>query len=194
MKIDDSIMEVRGSAVQTVPIALVQKFGKNALNTWLESLSSEARLIYGSPINDKSWYPLKQILIEPMASIAQLFYNNDYKKAGWEFGNYSVELGVKGLKKLIFKIITPGIIISKAVDILPTYYRPCKLKTVKNMKGSAIFQIINFPDIDETTEYRIAGWMFGALKINNVNKPKVEITQFLSKKQAYTEYHLNWIP
>ncbi|MCK4762557.1 MAG: hypothetical protein KAW12_10205 [Candidatus Aminicenantes bacterium] len=186
-------MEVRGKAIKTIPIGIKNKFGEESLQQWLEKITPQAREVYSSKINDKAWYPLKEILVEPMANIAHLFYKWDLEKAGWEFGEFSANSGIKGAYRLVFKTLPPAYFISKAVKILPSYYRPSAIQVLENKKGSAVFRITEFPEIDKTTEFRVAGWMLMALKINGQITPKVEITKLLSNKDPYTEYHLSWL-
>ncbi len=115
-------MEVRGKAIYTIPKGIVKKFGKEGLDRWLDSISPGAQAVYNSLINPKDWFPLKEILVKPMANIAQLFYNWNLEKAGREFGGFSAGYGIKGLYRMFFKLVSPGHIIDKAVDILPSYY------------------------------------------------------------------------
>ncbi len=55
-----------------------------------------------------------------------------------------------------------------------------------------MFRITHFPEIDKTTEYRIAGWMLAALRINGQKDPEVKITKLLSNFDSCTEYQLFW--
>ena len=127
-------MEVRGKAIYTIPKGIVKKFGKEGLDRWLDSISPGAQAVYNSPINPKDWFPLKETLVEPMANIAQLFFDWNLEKAGWEFGGFSAEYGIKGLYRMFFKLASPGHIIDKAVDILPFYYKPSAIEVVENKK------------------------------------------------------------
>lgn len=187
-------MEVRGKALETIPRGVLDNFGDDGLQQWLEKIPEEARELYSAKIDTKAWYPLKKMLVEPMANIAQLFYDWDLEKTGWEFGEFSVRYGIKGLHRLGFKTLPPSYFISKAVEILPSYYRPSKIDVLENRKGYACFRITEFPEIDKTTEFRIAGWMLTALKINNQKEPEVKVAKFLSNLDPYTEYHLSWGP
>ena len=185
-------MEVRGKAIYTIPKGIFKKFGKEGLDRWLDFISPGAKVVYSFPINTKDWFPLKETLVEPMANVAQLFYDWNLEKAGWEFGGFSAEYGIKGLYGMFFKLASPGHIISKAVDILPSYYRPCALKVVENKKGFALIRITHFPEIDKTTEYRIGGWVLTALQINGQKNPEVKITKLLTNFDSCTEYQAFW--
>jgi hypothetical protein len=185
-------MEVRGKALETIPKGVLENFGEDGLNQWLEKISEEARKLYSAKIDVKAWYPLREMLVEPMANIAHIFYNWDLEKAGWAFGEFSVRYGIKGLHRLGFKALPPSYFISKAIEILPSYYRPSEIEVLENEKGLACFRITKFPEIDKTTEYRIGGWMLSALKISGQKEPKVKITKLLSDRDPYTEYHLSW--
>ena len=71
-------------------------------------------------------------------------------------------------------------------------YLRVDMTLVENEKAPAIFQITHFPDIDKTTEYRVAGWMLGTLKINGVKESDVKFTKFLTNFKSCTAYRLSW--
>ena len=187
-------MMVRGKAIEIIPEFIKKNFGDEGLIYWLHQITDKARQVYESKIDDKQWYPLKSILIEPTANISQLFFKWDLKKAAWTLGRFSAEQRFSGVSRLIVKFPSPNFFIDKGIEYLPDYYRPCQMKVVKNTDGHGIVHIVKFPEIDLTTEYRIGGWIERGLEMNGCKDLRVEITKSLVRFDAYTEYSIKWKP
>jgi hypothetical protein len=187
------MVEVKGAAVKSMPKYIVKKFGKDGLNQWLDKISYEAYSVYTSHIKTKDWYPMKTVLIEPTANIAQLFFNWDLKRAAWDCGRYSADFGLKGVYRVFIKMGSPKFLIDKASEILPTYYKPSSIKVKNYQDGDVTVHITKFPEIDKTIEYRIGGWMQRALEICGCKKVQVAITKSLTNHNSFTEYKLKWL-
>ena len=111
-------MEVKGTVIHTIPKSILNIYGPYGLKRWLELISPDARRVYSSEVDIEAWYPLKKILIEPTANIAQLFFDWDLKAAAWEFGRISAEARFKGLLKIAVKIGSPNFFVNKAGEYL----------------------------------------------------------------------------
>jgi hypothetical protein len=184
--------EVKGRVLKSIQKYIQKKFGKEEFDRWLDAISVEAYTIYAQPIDVNEWYPIKTALIDPMANVAQLFYKWDLKEAAWEFGRYAVDFGLKGPYKALVRITSAKTMIHKAGDLLATYYRPCNAEVEKYEEGHALVRIKEFPEVDKTTEYRIAGWVQRGLEINGCKNVNVEITRSLTTFDPYTEYKITW--
>ena len=57
-------MEIKGTAVISLPKFIREKFGDESYGQWLDSLSPEARDIYTGNLYPSFWYPLREILAE----------------------------------------------------------------------------------------------------------------------------------
>lgn len=185
-------MQVRGKAIVIIPGFIKKKFGDEGLIYWLNKITPAARKVYESKINGDQWFPLKEVLIEPTANIAQLFYKWDLQTAAWELGRYSADYRFSGIGKLLIRFPSPNFFVNKGVEYLPEYYRPCGLKIEENQEGFAVVRIIEFPEIDSTTEYRIGGWIERGLEMNGCKKLSVKITRSLTRFDSFTEYRINW--
>ena len=113
--------EVKGVIIASTPRMILEKYGQYGLKKWLELISPTARRIYSADINPDAWFPLKEALIEPMANIAQLFFDWDLKKAAWEFGRMSADNRFHGLLKLLVKIPKTSTLVEKAGEYLTGY-------------------------------------------------------------------------
>ncbi len=186
------MMEVRGAVLKTIPKFIRKKFGKKGLEQWLDTISVEAYTAYNVTIDNNEWYPLKKVLIEPTANIAQLFYQWNLKDAAWECGSYSAESALSGMNRVLVKMGSVESLIQKATEIFPTYYRPCAMELGDQSDGFVSARITQFPEMDKTTEYRIAGWIQRAMEINGCKDVTVEIPVSLTSFEPYTEYKVSW--
>jgi len=184
-------MKVRGSALAFMPKCVQKKFGSEGFKRWLSLIPPYARLVYSNSIDPKDWYPLKELLIQPTANLLQLFYNWDFQGA-WELGRMSAEYSLRGLYKVFFRLNSPGVLISKASEILPTYYEPSTMQLIENSPGLGVVRITRFPEIDKILEYRIAGWMEAAMEISGCTQVRVEIPKSLTQLDPYSEFRVTW--
>jgi hypothetical protein len=184
--------EVKGAIIHSIPKSILDKFGQYGLKRWLELISPYARNVFSSPVNQEAWFPLKETLVEPMANIAQLFYDWDLKTAAWDFGRLSADVRFHGVLKLLVKIPSATSLINKAGEFLASYYRPCSIYVPVSEPKFCVVRITQFPELDKTTEYRICGWMERALEISGCKNVRVEIIKSLTNFQPVSEYELRW--
>lgn len=184
--------EVKGVIIHSIPKSILDKFGQYGLKRWLELISPQPRKVFSSEIDQEAWFPLKEMLVEPMANIAQLFYDWDLKAASWEFGRLSADVRFHGILKILAKIPSPTTLVNKAGEYLSSYYRPCTIYVPVSEPKFSMVRISNFPDLDKTTEYRICGWMERSLEISGCKGVKVDIVKSLTNFQPVSEYELRW--
>jgi hypothetical protein len=184
--------EVKGVIIHSIPKTILDKFGKYGLKRWLELISPNAHRVYSSEIDQEAWFPLKEMMIEPMANIAQLFYDWDIKAAAWEFGRLSADFKFHGLLKILAKIPAPATLVNKASEELVSYYRPCSIFVPVSEPKFCVMRVTRFPELDKTTEYRICGWMERSLEITGCKGVKVDIVKSLTNFQLVSEYELRW--
>lgn len=186
------MMEVKGVIIKSTPKIILDKFGQYGLKKWLELISPAARKIYTSEINPEAWFPLKEMLIEPMANIAQLFYDWDLKKASWDFGRMSADVRFHGVLKLLVKIPKTNSLVERASEYMASYYRPAIIHVPLSDNKFCIVRITQFPELDKTTEYRMCGWMERSLEIAGCKNVRVDIVKSLTNFQPVSEYELRW--
>ncbi|MCP4148430.1 MAG: hypothetical protein GY757_11840 [bacterium] len=185
-------MEVKGVALKIIPKYIRKKFGRDGLKNWLEAISPEAREVYSKSIDANKWYPVKTLLIEPTANIAQLFYKWDLKAAAWDCGRYSAEYGLTGVYRMFVKMGSHSFLIEKTKDLMPNYYNHSKMEISESNDGMVKLRITEFPEMDKTIEYRICGWIQRALEINGCINVEVEIVRSLTTNDPYTEIKVTW--
>jgi hypothetical protein len=185
-------MEVKGTAVATIPLFVKQQHGDNAFRQWLDTLTPEARDTLGDSVLPSVWYPMREILVEPTRAICDLFYDGDNVGAV-ELGRFSAKVGLSGVYRLFVRISSPEFIIARASQILPTYYRPSSMIVAEKGPGYAVIRVTEFPEPDTLVEHRIMGWMKHALQICGVKSEEIRIAESLTEGAPHTEFHVNWI-
>lgn len=184
-------MEVKGEALQSIPLFILKKFGNKGFEKWIAVLSPEAKKIYQSPIDKSVWFHMKTALVEPTQAMCDVLYNKSTRGA-WDCGRYSAEYGLKGIYKVLVKLSSPQILIKKAGPILVNYYRPGKIEVDDVDATHVVVRITEFLEMNRVVEYRIAGWMERALEICGCINVTVNITKSLAENDKCTEYSIVW--
>lgn len=184
-------MEVKGTAIITIPLFIKKRFGEGGFKQWIEALTPEARRVYQDHVFSSSWYPLKELMIEPLRKMCFLFYAGDLKGAR-ESGRFSADHSLKGIYKILVKLGSPEFMLGKAGTILGVYYNPSEMKVVESRKGQGIMQITKFPNMDRVLEIRIVGWMERALEISGGKEPDIKVTKSLTAGDPLSEFIATW--
>lgn len=184
-------VEVKGTAIINIPLFIKDRFGEGGVNQWIDALTPEARKVYPASVLVSSWYPLKELLIEPLRKMCGLFYAGDLKGAR-ESGRFSADYSLKGIYKILVKLGSPESMLDRAGTIMGLYYNPSEIKVVERRKGQGIMQISNFPDMDRALEIRIVGWMERALEISGGKQPDIKVTQSLTAGDPLSEFIATW--
>ncbi|MCJ7772303.1 MAG: hypothetical protein MUP22_04115 [Desulfobacterales bacterium] len=184
-------MEVKGSAVNSVPEFVRVKFGER-FDEWLDSLSEESKKIMKEHIIPAiSWYPIKPSIIEPTRKICELFFGND-EKGAWEAGRFSADKGLIGVYKIFVKLGSPKFIVGRAATIFSSYYKPSSMEIADQSEKKVVLHIIEFPELERLVELRICGWIERALEISGAKTVKVELTKSLTRQDPVTEIVVEW--
>lgn len=184
-------MQVKGTALRTTRDFVKTRFPE-IFEKWINSLAPDSKKIYSSTIDATAWYPYKEAYSHPVEKIMELCYRGDRKTGGDELGSWSAEVSLKGFYKVFLLIASPQFLLQRASKIFTTFYEPSEIEASITGSNDAILRIIKFDNIDESIEYRIAGWIRKALELANCNTPRYEIKKFLSKGDGATEIFFHW--
>ena len=180
-------MDAKGSAVEILPKFIMNTFGKDSFNRWLNSLPPKAKAEFSDGILSFRWYPLRSLLVLPTQRFCELFYDGDLKGA-LEVGRFSADYALKGVYKLFVRVRSPEFLIKRAHKILPTYYRPCAMELVEISSSRSTLRITEFEEMDEVIELRMKGWMEKALEISGATNVNISIPKSLTKNDPYTDF------
>jgi len=184
-------MEVKGTAVTTIPLFVKKKHGEAAYEKWLGALSPKARGAFSGMVLSSAWYPLHEMLVEPTQAICDMFYGGSMQGAV-ELGRLSADHGLRGVYRLFVRVSNPEFIIQRAGQILPTYYRPSGMKVTEHARGRAVVRVTEFPEPHPVVEHRILGWMGQALEICGVKNVRGAIRSSMASGAPHTEFDLTW--
>jgi len=186
-------MNVKGTALAVLPIFIENKFGKEGLNRWLDSLDSQASALFKDPnaVKINQWYPLKESYLEPTAVMCDLFYGNDPKGA-WEIGRFSADYALKGVYKAFVKMTSVSFFIKRASLLMTTYYQPSAMELKSSTYSQAILHMTEFPESHRLIESRIGGWIQRSLEIHGCQEVRVDIVKSLAEGDPHTELVLSW--
>jgi hypothetical protein len=172
-------MQVKGTAVQTIPLFVKTKFGEQAFQKWLDSLAPDVRKIFASDVLAPVWYPLKEGLIDPTIKLCELHYQGRMDGA-LEQGRFSAEHGLKGVYRFLVKFASPDTLVAKASSIMPTYYQPSAMEIVEKGPKTTTVRITKFETPHTVVEYRIKGWIERALELSGAKTPKAQISSSMA--------------
>ncbi len=113
-------------------------------------------------------------------------------KGAWELGKQGAEYSLHGMYKIFVQLGSVSFIMNRAVKILPAFFKPSALEVVETSGNSCILHITEFPGINKVMEYRIAGWIEGALDIHGCKNINLDIPMSMGDGQRYTEYIITW--
>ena len=185
------MMEVKGEALQSLPLFIIKHHGRDAYSRWLNALPLETRRFFRGDIEKEEWYPLGPMMSDPTRILCKMFYIKSLRGA-FESGRFSAEYGLKGVKRLLIKLSSPDLLIEKAGTILPSYYRPSAMAIIEHSHNQGIAHITEFPEMDPFIENRIAGWMSRALELSGCKNVRIMIPKSLTKGHAVTEFQVIW--
>ena len=107
-------------------------------------------------------------------------------------GRFSADYALNGVYKIFIKMGTPSFIIKRASRILPTYYRPSTMKSLKTTAKSTTLEITEFPKMDQYIEERIYGWIQRALEISGCKGLIVLTSKSFTRGDDITEFQISW--
>lgn len=184
-------MQVKGTALRTTRDFVKTRFPEY-YDRWIGSLTPESKKLFTSTIDATAWYPYREGYSVPVGKIMEICFNGDKRTGGEQLGSWSAEVSLKGFYKVFLLIASPQFLLQRASKIFTTFYEPSEIEASIMGSNDAILRIVKFDQIDESVEYRIAGWVRKALELANCNSPRYEIKQFLSKGDKATEIYFHW--
>jgi len=188
---EEGHMQVKGTAVQTIPLFIKKKFGEEGHKKWLGRLSEAVRLTFSMTILDVAWFPLNAGVVEPTVTLCDLFYGGSMEGAV-EQGRFSAECGLPGIYKLQVTQVSPDLLVYKAGEILQSYYQPCTVEIVEKSPKSASVRITRFDTPHLVIEHRIKGWIERALQVSGAVTPDVHVTESMAGGARYTVFVASW--
>jgi hypothetical protein len=184
-------MKVKGTVLTSVAGFVKDNF-PNREDEWLDGLPSKSKDIFSSAIMAANWYDFEAGLLEPSLHAAQLFYEGQIEKAGWEMGRHSAEVGLKGIYKVFVLVASPQFLMRRSSRVLSSFYQPSVVKVSHDQPNTLNVCITEFEGSHPITEARIGGWMEKALEICGGQSIQVQIPKSIAEGDEETLYTIRW--
>lgn len=175
-------MFIKGTAIKSTRDFLLSKFAQK-YNDWLISLPAESRKFYSDLIISSKWYPVFESTIIPLQKAAELFYNGNAKKAFYEIGVQSANIGFSGAYKGFVENSDIKNIIDYSMLIFETYYSGGEMKMI-NEKCFIKYSFFGFDKKEELIAYRLAGSIQNlfSFAVGNIEQVQCDIFELEENK------------
>lgn len=184
-------MRIRGAIIIALKQYVLDNFGKEGVEKWIESLEPDSRNIFLSTIRPRAWYPFIDGSLEPENKICELFHDGDIKKS-WLVGRYVADEGLKGIYRFFVKHGNPNFIIKKAGFVMNSFFDDAKIEVLEFGPKSVAVRLVEFEGIDEMLEWHIGGWIERAFEIVGCENIKIDIVKSLARGDDVTGYMVSW--
>lgn len=185
-------MQVKGTAVKTTRDFVRTRY-PDRYDQWLSLLTPDSQSLFHSTLDATAWYPYKTAYAEPVRRIMEMFFGNNLQLGGDQLGAYSAEIALKGFYKVFLLIASPQFLLQRASKIFTTFYDPSVVEAEMAAPNVGVLRIKKFDEIDESVEFRIAGWIKKALEMANCNETSYAIKKSMARGEDFTEIHFTWL-
>lgn len=158
---------------------------------WLASLPEASRDIHGGRILPSSWYPVSDALAVPLEAVVEQLHGGD-ERGAWEVGRFGAELALTGFYRLLLKIGSAGMLVSRSAKYMSLYYRPSEVRVVHNGSECATLRIVAFAEPHDLVETSVCGWIERGLEISGCRQVQLERTASLVWGDDSTEIEIHW--
>ena len=179
-------MKVKGSAVAALQQFIKESHGSVGYASWLNALPVTSRTVFAGGVLQSDWFPLRDSYIVPTQTMCDLFHGGD-QRASWEVGAFSARNSLRGIYRAFVRVASAAFVVDRAGSIFSTYYTPGRISTAEH---SASRFVLHMTDIDEPhriLEYRICGWIEGALELCNAKQNRISISKSAVAGAPHTE-------
>jgi len=183
-------MEVKGTAVKSI-LDFLQTFHAPIKEEWLKLLPAESREIMENPILVTKWYDMNMGILQPTIVAAQLL-NEEVNALSWKTGIYSSKMALTGIYKVFIRIASTDFIISRAANIMETYYKNTSIKALEKTNKSVTLELLKYPKEFNLIMYRIGGWIQNTFETINCKNVKVTIKNIEDIYEFKTLIFVNW--
>jgi hypothetical protein len=166
-------MDVKGTGLVATRNFVKEMYGSK-FNDWINSLPSETKAVYNGVIQTGNWYDIEKFYYVPLKKIAELFFNNDEKKAALTAGVFSAEFGLKGVYKVFLMIASPQALMKASKRIIALYYQPVNVEIDEVEKHSLVLSCTKMMTTSKLLDYRVIGWCVKALELANCKNVNYE--------------------
>ncbi len=183
-------MEAKGVGVLSLQEYVKQKHG-NRYEEWLQALPPASRDVMGSRILPSSWYSMREGMIDPIETMVTVFHRGKVERAR-KVGRFGAEYALSGFYRLLVKVGTPGMLISRSAHYMSLYYRPSMIDVIQNDKRHALIRFSRWPEPNDALELSMCGWIERGLEISGCQSVSVKRQGSLAWGDPQTDMDITW--
>jgi len=183
-------MKVKGTAVKTILEYVKDKYS-DYYDKWFYDLGNESKEIFINPILATSWYDLETSIIQPMKILATIVKIEE-KDIFWDMGVYSSVSALNGIYKVFIRISSTSFIISRASNIIQTYYKDTEVNILDKTDNKVTLELLKFSKDVNLIMYRIGGWVENTFKAVGCKNVNVELKHVEDSYETKTILIITW--
>jgi len=183
-------MEAKGVGVLSLQAYVKHSHGAR-YQEWLQALPPKSSDIMGGRVLPSSWYSMSDAMVTPIETMVNLFHNGKTEGAR-HVGRYGAEYALSGFYRLLVKVGSAGMLISRAAHYMSLYYRPSEIKVVQNEKHHAVIRLLRWPEPSDALEISMSGWIERGLEISGCKDVNVTRQESLAWGDRHTDIELKW--
>lgn len=189
-------VKVKGVAIAGRKLFVMDEFGEDKFQEWLDSLSPKTREVFEQdPVPVTKWYDL-DVMNECTKKICEMFYDGD-PTGGSEAGKFDAKMSLEDIYKK-WGELEPKELSKRMPLILNTYYKnPDSDEDVKSEvqeleEGRLVIRLVGFKGITREVENAIVGWMEKSIELCGGKSVNVERKQKMADGYDYGESVVTW--
>jgi hypothetical protein len=179
-------MKVKGSAVAALQQFIKESQSVTGYASWLEALPAASRGIFSGGVLQSDWFPLSDGFIVPTQTMCDLFHAGN-QRAAWEVGAFSARSSLRGIYRTFVRVASVAFVVDRAGSIFSTYYMPGRISTVERDTNRFVLHMTGVDEPHRILEYRICGWIEGALELCNAKQNRISISKSAAAGAPLTE-------
>jgi len=167
-------MKIKGIAVKSIQRFVETKYSER-YEEWLNLLPEPSKKIFEGFIIYTKWYDLKLAQLDPIKTIATLFYDGNEQQAFYELGIFGAKFSLNSFYKAFVKIASPEFVMKRTADIFSAFFSEGKFKITQKSKQKVVFTATGFKNNEVIVFYRVAGWIFELFEQIDYQAKNVEV-------------------
>lgn len=189
----NSMQSVNGFIISNTKEYVMQEFGQEAYQNWLNTLPPQLYFIIKNKTSSLEWYPLELCYDTLYKSISDFFYSGDIERAIKDLVLHNNKKRVPAHILFFAKMLPISFVYEIAASIVvKTYFRPSKIEVVKNRNNTLIVHMKDFEYPSKISELAVFYFISNFSERLISKNTKVAYTKSMYDGDLYTEYVVKW--
>ena len=114
------------------------------------------------------------------------------KRSAWELGRFSAALTLRGVYRVFLRLGSPGRMLARATSIFDSFYRPGEVRYHPASDKEGTLEFLHIEERSGLWEYRLGGFIEGALELAGAKDGRVVVTDTLSEGADAVRIRISW--